>query len=308
MGAEPLVIALYGPTATGKSAVAERLRTLLDVEVISADSAALYEGLPILTAAPAMPCRLVGVVPLDEDVTVGAYAALAHQAIDETCAAGRTPVVVGGTGLYLRSALAELELPPPPTGDARERWSARYDELGADGAHALLSEQDPAAARRVHANDRRRVIRALELAEMGASLAPAGGDRLFDGPTRHPTLLVGLDLDLEQLDARIAARTAEMVERGVVEEAQRAWAEPLSATARKVLGLEPFATRPVDEAVEQVVTSTRRLARYQRKWLRRLPLAATLDADRTPEENADAIVALARAGERLSGDRGAGRR
>jgi tRNA dimethylallyltransferase len=278
--------------------VARALAARLDGEVVSADSAALYAGIPVLTAAPAYPARLVGVVPLDREVSVGEYGALAHDAIDEILAAGRTPVVAGGTGLYLRAALVELGLPPAPAPGARERWSAAYDELGPEGAHELLADRDPAAAARVHPNDRRRVVRALELAEVGASLAPAE-NRLWSESFRHPTLLVGLDLPLVKLDERIEARVRRMLEQGAVEEARAAWAGKLSATARKVLGLEELATLPKAEAAETIAAATRRLARYQRKWLRRLPVAATLDADRPPERVADEIVALAGAGERL---------
>jgi tRNA dimethylallyltransferase len=294
----PRVVAIFGPTASGKSAVAAALRARLCAEVVSVDSAALYEGLPIITAAPDYPARLVGVVPLADEVSVGEYQRLAHAAIDELVEAGTIPIVVGGTGLYFRAALSNLELPPPPAPGTRERWGALYDELGAEGAHALLVDRDPGAAARIHANDRRRVVRAFELAEAGRSLVPAE-DRLWADETRHPTLLVGLDLGTEELDRRIGARSQSMLERGAVEEAQAAWSGPLSDTARKVLGLEEFATLPAAEAVEAVAVATRRLARYQRKWLRRLRVAATLDAARPPEEIADEIVALAGTGERL---------
>jgi tRNA dimethylallyltransferase len=292
------VVALYGPTASGKTAIAEALAERLDGEVVSADSAALYAGIPVLTAAPPYPARLVGVVPLDREVSVGEYGALAHEAIDEILDSGRTPVVAGGTGLYLRAALVELGLPPAPEPGARERWSAVYDELGPDGAHELLAGRDPAAAARIHRNDRRRVVRALELFEVGASLAPAE-DRLWGESFRRPTLLLGLDLPLATLDERIEARVRAMLDHGAAEEAGAAWAGELSATARKVLGLEELATRPEEEAAEAIVAATRRLARYQRKWLRRLPVAATLDADRPPERVVDEIIAMAGAGERL---------
>jgi tRNA dimethylallyltransferase len=265
---------------------------------VSADSAAVYRGIPVVTAAPSRPTQLVGVFDLSDEVSVGAYAQLAHAVIDELLAAGRTPVVVGGTGLYLRAALSTLDVPPPPAPGARERWERVYDAGGPDAAHALLEEHDPAAAARVHANDRRRVVRALELAEAGASLAPAD-DRLWTEDTRHPTLLVALDIPSEVLDDRIRARVGEMVAAGVVEEAGAAWSGRLSDTACKVMGLEEFATLPRDEAVEAVVQATRRLARYQRKWLRKMPRVVTLAGDRDPGETADEIVALARARERL---------
>ncbi len=252
----------------------------------------------MLTAAPRYPARLVGVIPLAREVSVGEYQRLAHEAIDEIVTGGGTAIVTGGTGLYFRAALSELALPPAPADGARERWSSVYDELGAERAHALLADRDPGAAARVHANDRRRVIRALELAEAGETLAPAV-DRLWSDAVRRPTLLVGLDLAISTLDARIETRVAAMVDAGAVEEAREAWGAPLSATARKVLGLEQFATLPLVEATEAVTLATRRLARYQRKWLRRLNVAATLDGDRPPEEIADEIVALAGAGQRL---------
>ena len=298
----PAVIALYGPTASGKTAVAGRLRELTGAEVVSADSAALYAGLPILTAAPSYPARLVGVLPLTHEISVGEFQRRAHTAIDEITAGGRPALVVGGTGLYLRAALSDLELPPPPAAGARRQWEETYDRLGPDAAHALLAVRDAAAAARIHANDRRRVVRALELASAGWSLAPAV-DRLWGAETRLPTLLVTLDAPTDVLDARIAARTLAMACAGAADEARRAWERPLSATARKVLGLESFATLPEDEAVSQVAQATRRLARYQRKWLRRLPAAASLSADRPPEETAAEIVALAGAGKRLPGRR-----
>jgi tRNA dimethylallyltransferase len=291
------VLALFGPTASGKTAVAGLLRELLGAEVIAADSASVYAGLPVLTAAPPYPARLVGVTPLTELMSVGAYQQLAHVAIDEVLDAGHLPLVVGGTGLYLRAALAELGL--PPASDRRAFWQEEYERLGGVAAHALLLARDPSAAARVHANDRKRVVRALELVEAGTSLAPVN-DRLWTDDTRLPTTIVALDLPLEELDHRIEERTRSMVDQGVVEEARAAWAASPSATAAKVLGLEQFATLPVEEALAHVLQATRRLARYQRKWLRRMPDVVTLDGNRPAEEIADEIVALERPGERLS--------
>src|SRR5438034_11782666 len=131
----------------------------------------VYDGLPILTNRSPHPERLVGIWPLSHVASVGEYAPLAHAAVDEILQAGRTPLVVGGTGLYFRAALAELELPPAPAPGARERWTALY-ESDPEAAHMRLAELDPAAAAAVHRNDRRRVVRALELAEAGTSRAP----------------------------------------------------------------------------------------------------------------------------------------
>jgi tRNA dimethylallyltransferase len=232
--------------------------------------------------------------PLDHEASVGEYQRLAHAAIDDLLAARRTPVLAGGTGLYLRAALAELELPPAPEPAVRERWEAVYDAQGAEAAHSKLAGSDPAAAAAVHANDRRRVVRALELAEAGFSLARPD-DRLWSAETRHPTLLFGLDVPKEVLERRIENRTRAMFERGVVEEVRRALAGPLSSTARHVLGLREVAELDRERAVEAIIVRTRRYAAYQRKWMRRLPGLVTVAADRPPDEVAADILEVARA-------------
>jgi tRNA dimethylallyltransferase len=292
------VIGLFGPTASGKSDVAAAITELLPSEVVSADAMQVYDGLPILTNRSPHPERLVGIWPLSHLASVGEYAPLAHSAIDEILAAGRTPLVVGGTGLYFRAALAELELPPAPAAGARERWGQLYDEAGEDAAHARLGALDPAAAARIHPNDRRRVVRALELAEAGHSLVPRR-DSLFGGAWRHPTLLIGLDVAKPELDRRIAERTRRMFGAGVEEEVRKALAAEPSTTARKIIGLDEVATLPRADAIEALIVRTRRYAAYQRKWLRRLEGLVIVAADRPPEETAAEIVALARIRERL---------
>ena len=286
------VVAIFGPTASGKTAVAEAVAARIPAELVSADAMQVYEGLPLLTNQGAG--RLVGIWPLEHEGSVGEYAALAHAEIDAALAAGKTPVVVGGTGLYLRAALAELELPPAPPPGARERWEAVYDAEGGEAAHAELARRDPRAAAAVHPRDRRRVVRGLELAEAGASLRPAE-DRLWGTQTRHPTTVVGLDVSRDVLEERIVARTRRMFERGVEEEVRRALERRLSSTAAKVLGLYEVAELPREEAIERIVARTRRYAAYQRKWMRRIPGIVMLDAERPPDEVADAVLEVARA-------------
>jgi tRNA dimethylallyltransferase len=283
------VLAIFGPTASGKTAVAEAVAERIPAELVSADAMQVYRGLPILTNQSDRPARLVGFVGLDETFSVAEYGPLAHAAVDEILAGGRTPIVVGGTGLYLRAALAELELPPPPAPGARERLEALYDELGPEGAHEQLADRDPEAAAAVHPNDRRRVVRALELAEAGSSLRP-GEDRLWSSETRHPTLVVGLEVPADQLAERIERRTHEMFERGVEEEVRRALAGPISPTARTIHGLQDIAGLPREGAVEALVTRTRRYAAYQRKWMRRIPGIVLVDADRPADEVAEDVV------------------
>src|SRR4051812_43672640 len=214
------VLAIFGPTASGKTAVAEQVADRIGGEVVSADSMQVYRGVPVLTAQPGRPTRLVAIWPLSHEASVAEYAGLAHAAVDELLAGGRTPVVAGGTGLYLRAALADLDLPPAPPPGARERWGRRYDDEGPEALHAVLEERDPAAAAAIHRNDRRRVIRALELTDAGASLRPPHS-RLWSAETRRPTTLFGLDLPPEELDRRIEQRSRAMLEAGAREGARR---------------------------------------------------------------------------------------
>ena len=288
------VIGVFGPTASGKSAVAEALARRIPAEIVVADSAQLYRGLPILTNQS--PATLVGVWDLEHEASVVEYQLLAHTAIDEALAAGRTPVVAGGTGLYFRAALADLDVPPAPAPGARERWERFYDEEGAEAAHRLLAERDAASASAVHANDRRRVVRALELAEAGYSLR---GERLWTGEDRHVTLIVGLDVPSSELDRRIGERTRAMFEAGVAIEVRRALGRPLSATARKIIGLREIAELAPAEAEAELAARTRRLASYQRKWMRRIPGLVSVRADRSPEEVADDVLTLAGSGQHV---------
>jgi tRNA dimethylallyltransferase len=295
---DDFVLALFGPTASGKTSVAEELASRFPAELISADSMQAYRGLPILTAQPAAPTRLVAIWGLEHEGSVAEYQRLAHAAIDEVLSRGKTPIVVGGTGLYLRAALSTLELPPAPGPGERERWQRLYDDVGGERAHELLAERDPAAAASVHPNDRRRVIRALELTDAGWSLkAPA--DRLWSTDTRHPTAIVGLDVPRAELLRRIETRTRAMFAAGVADEVAQALAGPISATARKAMGLEEIASLGAEEAAEAVNLRTRRYAAYQRKWMRRIPGLVSVAADRPPGEVADEILEMVCARQRL---------
>jgi tRNA dimethylallyltransferase len=301
-GSAPSVVAIFGPTASGKTAVAEAVADRLGSEVVSADSMQAYRGLPILTAQPVRPTRLVGVWPLSHEGSVAEYGQLAHAEIDGLLGGGLTPVVAGGTGLYLRAALAELDLPPAPSPALRARWERLYDRLGADRAYAALIDRDPDAAARLHRNDRRRVVRALELTELGSSLRPAA-DRLWASETRYPTVIFGLDVPREVLTARIDERAKAMFDAGVVDEVRAALAQPISATAVHALGLREVAELPPQEALGALTLRTRRYAAYQRKWMRRIPGLVSVSADRAADEIADDIVEMASARQRLSARR-----
>jgi tRNA dimethylallyltransferase len=268
--------------------VAQAIAARIPAELVSADSMQAYRGLPILTNQDAG-ARLVVIWPLDRQGTVGEFQRLAHEAVDEIVAAGRTPVVVGGSGLWFQAALTDVELPPEVPPGARARWERLYDRRGAATAHAVLAQRDPRAAERVHANDRKRVVRALELWQAGATLVPER-PRLWTAETRLPTLVVGLDLPRETLAERVRARTEAMFDQGVQEEVRAA-----GDVVPQVLGLDAVRTLPRQEAIEQLERDTLRFAAYQRKWMRRIPGIVMIDAERPAAEVADAILEVARA-------------
>ncbi len=282
------VLAIFGPTASGKTAVAEEIAARIPAELVSADSMQVYRGLPILTNQDAG-ARLVGIWPLDRQGTVGEYQRLAHDAIDEILEAGRTPVVVGGSGLWFQAALTDVRLPGDVSPGARARWERLYDRRGAATAHAILARRDPRAAERVHPNDRKRVVRALELWQAGATLVPAE-PRLWTAETRVPTCVVGLAVSPETLVARIRTRAEAMFDRGVVEEVGSS-----GEVAPQVLGLDAVRTLPREQALEELERATVRFAAYQRKWMRRIPGIVMIDAERPAAEVADAILEVARA-------------
>jgi tRNA dimethylallyltransferase len=288
------VVAIFGPTASGKSAVAQELAARTGTEVVSADALQVYTGIPILTnQCSGATTRLTAFRELSDEMSVGEYATLAHGEIDGLVGAHGCAVVTGGTGLYLRAALADLAIPGAVEPAARATLERLYD-ADPTAAYDRLTELDPAAAAVVHPNDRRRVVRALELADSGDSLVPESA-ALWSTSMRHPTLVVGLDLPADALARRIRARAEAMIARGAVAEAQAAMAGPISKTAAKALGLAELTTLPLGDATDRLVERTRRYARYQRKWMRRIPEIALLDANRPPEEVVDDVLDLARA-------------
>jgi tRNA dimethylallyltransferase len=282
------VLAIFGPTASGKTSVAEAIAERIPAELVSADSMQVYRGLPILTNQDAR-ARLVGIWPLDRQGTVGEYQRLAHAAIDEIVAAERTPVVVGGSGLWFQAALTDVQLPPDAPPGTRERWERLYDRRGPRTAHGLLERRDPRAAARVHPNDRKRVVRALELWEGGGTLVPER-PRLWTAGLRLPTVVVGLEVARETLAVRIRARARAMFEQGVEEEVRAA-----GDVTPQVLGLDAVRTLPREDAIAELERATLRFAAYQRKWMRRIPGIVMIDAERPAAEVADAILEMARA-------------
>ena len=286
------VPAVFGPTGVGKTAIAvalaQRLRRAGEEPVaVSADALQLYAGLELLTgaASPAeraiLEHRLVGVLPLDAASSAGDYAARAHAEIDALLAAERRPIVVGGTGLYLRAALAELDLRPPADPATRDRLNRELALHGAPALHAVLAERAPRAAAAVAPTDSQRIVRALELLDAGHAPLPDGSrSQLWTGETRHPTLLAGVMMDRAALYARIDARVDAMVAAGAREEVVRAAAAGASPGARQALGFQEL----LDGDIERMKRRSRNYAKRQLTWMRKLPGALLLDAtDATPD-------------------------
>ncbi len=292
------VIALFGPTGVGKTAVAvavaQELRARGENPVaVSADALQVYDGLETLTGAAdareraQLEHRLLAFLPVDAQFSVGQYAELAHSEIDGLLDAGSRPIVVGGTGLYLRAALAELSLKPPPPEGVRERWLAELAARGPEALHAQLAHRAPWAAEKIMPTDSHRIVRALELDDAGElEPAPEQSD-LWTEATRRPTLLVGVTMERERLYAQIDARVDLMLARGAQEEVRRAHAAGASLTARKAVGFEELLTGDV----EAMKRRTRNYARRQLTWMRKLPNVFEIDlTDRTAAQAAQEIT------------------
>jgi tRNA dimethylallyltransferase len=292
------VLALFGPTGVGKTAVAiaiaERLRgSGRQAVAVSADALQLYAGLEILTGAATraerarLEHRLLGFLPVDARCSAGEFAALAHAEIDGLLAQGSVPIVVGGTGLYLRAALADLDLKPPAPPDVRARLEADVAARGAPALHAELARRAPWAADGIGPNDRQRIVRALELDAIGALEPPPAESRLWTSDTRHPTRLIGLIMERDALYARIEARVDEMVAAGVIDEVRAAHAAGASPSARQALGFDDLLAGDIDAMKRH----TRNYAKRQLTWMRKLPGAELVDVtDREPDDVARELV------------------
>jgi tRNA dimethylallyltransferase len=293
----PGVLAIFGPTGVGKTALAlalaDRLRARGEQPVaVSADALQVYRGLETLTGVPSprqrarLEHRLVSFLPVDARFSVGEYAQLAHAEIDGLLAQGALPIVVGGTGLYLRAALAELDLRPAPPDEVRARWNAELAERGPEALHAHLARRAAWAAQEIAPRDSQRIVRALELLELGELEQPQGPNQLWTAEMRHPTRLIGLVRDREELYARIDARVDEMLAAGAAEEVRAAHAAGASETARKALGFEELLAGDV----ESMKRHTRNFARRQLTWMRKLAGVEVVDMTRRDPEDVAAEI------------------
>ena len=286
----PVALAIVGPTATGKSALAlAAAREAGDCEIVSADAMTVYRGMDIGTAKPTpaeraeIPHHLIDVADPAEDFSLSRFVELGRAAIADIEARGHRAVVVGGTGLYVRGLVDDLELP----GRFPEVRAALEDEADTAALHRRLAELDPAAAARMEPSNRRRVVRALEVT-LGAGRPFSSFGPGLDAYPPVPTHQVRLEVPLAELDRRIDARVDAMLAAGLLDEVE-GLAGRLSRTARQALGYRELLAHleggvGLEEAIDTIKVRTRRFARRQVRWFRRDPRIVLVSTGTSPRE------------------------
>jgi tRNA dimethylallyltransferase len=290
------VITVVGPTAAGKSGLSLRLAQLLDGEIVNADSMQLYRGMDIGTAKlppgqrGGVPHHLLDIWEVTRTANVAEYQRLARRAIEDIHSRGRLPIVVGGSGLYVRAVLDNLDFPGTEPG-LRDRLERELAEVGPAALHARLAQLDPVAADAILPGNGRRVVRALEVLELSGrpfSATLPGYESIYD------VVQVGVQVPRAQLDERIAGRVAAMWQAGLVAEVRGLVAVglPEGKTASRALGYAQVlrflaGEWSAEETVAQTVKATRRFARRQESWFRRDPRITWLSADEADADRAD---------------------
>lgn len=292
----PRAIAVVGPTATGKSELAVGLARMLGGEVVNADAMQLYRGMDIGTAKlpPARRCQiphhLIDVLEVTETASVAAYQGKARRAMEELLAGGRVPVLAGGSGLYVRAVLDELEFPGTDPG-VRAHLEAELVEQGAPALHQRLHRLDPVAAGRILPSNGRRLVRALEVIRLTGR--PFSAALPQPGAARYRAVIIGLDTDPAVLDTRVGSRVEGMFTDGLVAEVRELLGRGLRAgrTASRALGYQQIVaaldagTDPAASA-DLITQATRRFVRRQRSWFRRDGRIHWLDSERPDLLNA----------------------
>jgi tRNA dimethylallyltransferase len=296
-----MLIAVVGATATGKSELAAGLARALDGEVVNADSMQLYRGMDIGTAKlsaaerQGIPHHLLDVWDVTRTASVAEYQALAARVIDDIEARGKVPVLAGGSGLYVRAALGDLDFPGTDE-EVRERLEAELAAAGPAPLYARLAERDPAAAAAILPSNGRRIVRALEVIELSGRPFSA---TLPDYDSGRPAVQIGLRLPRPELDRRIEARVDHMWRRGFEAEVRGLERAGLRAgkTASRALGYQQMLRHldgdwTLDQARAETVRATRRFARRQESWFRRDPRITWLPAASAAGELAASALSL----------------
>jgi tRNA dimethylallyltransferase len=274
---------LTGPTAGGKTGIGIDLARRIGAEIVSLDSMALYRGMDVGTAKPtaehrrAVPHHLVDVIEPHQEYSLAQYVEAAHRAIDEVKARGREVLFVGGTPLYLKALLRGIFEGPSADWDFRRRLEEEAARHGPDYLHSRLAQVDPASAERLHPNDTRRLIRALEVYEITGRPISHWQQQFDESRPAEACRVFVLDWPTPKLNARIDRRVDEMFSEGLVDEVRGLLAGPLalSRTAAQAVGYREViehleGERDLPETIELVKTHTRQLAKRQRTWFRSL--------------------------------------
>lgn len=296
------VVCIVGPTASGKSALASLLAAQLGSEVISVDAMQVYRGMDIGTAKTpsaerTVPLRMVDVADVTESYSVQRFQGDARACVDALLAAGRTPVLCGGTGLYLNAVIDEMEFPAGEKGDARRtRYEQLAKEQGPESLYALLLERDPKSARLIHPNNVRRVVRALEMLDEGVSYADQH-EGLHRRALHYRARVWGLAMEREHLYQRIDERVDAMMAAGLLDEVERLARCGLAAntSAGQAIGYKELlealeGATSVDEAVELIKRRTRRYAKRQLSWFRHDGRVRWIDLETTDIDGACNLI------------------
>ncbi len=275
----PRPIAIVGPTATGKSDLAVAVASEMDGEVVNADAMQLYRGMDIGTAKlgveqrRAIPHHLFDVLEVTETASVAAYQRQTRAVVEEVRSRGRTPVLTGGSGLYVQAVVDDLRFPGTDA-EIRARWEAELSALGSEQLHRRLAQWDPPAAESILPSNGRRIVRALEVMEITGE--PFSANLPTPGPARYGTCLVGLDRARGELDERIDGRVARMFDAGLVAEVRDLERRGLrhGKTASRALGYQQVlaeldGAQDMAAAAAETARLTRRFVRRQRSWFRR---------------------------------------
>ena len=274
------LIAVVGPTASGKTALAIALAKELGGEIVSADSMQIYRGMDIATAKPTpeemaeVPHHLIGFWPPEKPFSVAQYAILAREKIDDILRRGRVPVLCGGTGLYIKAIVDHIQYEEETGGDAvlRERLRRQAQDEGNLAVWRQLQAMDPQTAERIHPNNLGRVIRAIEVMQVSGRSIREQEERSRQAPCPYHVLQIGLRYrNRENLYERIGRRVDAMAEAGLLEEARAVRQQGLTATAAQAIGYKELydwmdGTLPLEEALENLKRSTRRYAKRQLTW------------------------------------------
>ena len=285
------VIAITGPTASGKSALADEVALRVGTDVISADAMQVYRGMDIGTAKTpmaerAVPLQLVDIVDPDQAYSAALYQRDARNLIDNHIEKGKLAILCGGTGLYIQAALEDMRFPQGEVDDARRtRYNDMAESLGAAGIYQLLVERDPLSAEQIHPNNVRRVIRALEMADEGVSYAQQRSG--FAQPTPvYSSLTFALTMDRGALYERIDRRVDAMMDQGLVDEVSALVEHGMSdaLTSRQAIGYKEIidalsGLTTMEEAVALIKQRSRRYAKRQLSWCRRDPRTIWIDMD-----------------------------